>query len=474
MLKRSSTNYMVLLFLVDLLIVQVALAWAMQLRFILPFGKDLRPFWGSDDVYLPTPSIHLAVGCLWAASLLFGSLYATRRVAFWFEELQRLLFSHTSATLCFAGLLYLIKVDLARLTFLYFYILVAASMIGARVLLRVWHQVKHSHGAGVTRILIVGAGKVGRELASRLARDHSSALTVVGFVDDACDKAGTRQAGVPVLARLDQTATTIKQHQVDEVIFALPLHAHVQLRNLVVALHDLPVRIHVVPDYFDLAFHAATIESLGGVPLIGLRDSAIDGFQRFTKRLMDLAISATALLLLWPIMLAAAIAIKIEDGGPILYRGSRVGENGRLFRMLKFRTMAVDADKLQHMLTERDDQGKVIFKRADDPRITRIGRLLRRTSIDELPQLFNVLRGEMSLVGPRPELPWLVEAYEPWQHKRFAVPQGITGWWQINGRSHNHLHTDQDIYYIQHYSLWLDIVILWRTVSAVIRGRGAY
>ncbi len=245
---------------------------------------------------------------------------------------------------------------------------------------------------------------------------------------------------------------------------------------MVARLQELPVRIHVVPDYFDLTFHAATIDNIGGIPLIGLRDPAIDGFQRFGKRLMDLALAGMALLCLWPFMMVVAIAIKLEDGGPILYSSTRVGENGRLFYMHKFRSMVVDADKLQQLVSHLDENGHLIFKHVNDPRITKIGRFIRRTSVDELPQLFNVLKGEMSLVGPRPELPWLVDSYEPWQRKRFTVPQGITGWWQVNGRSENpmHLHTDQDLYYVQHYSLWLDIQILWRTVSVVFRGRGAY
>jgi exopolysaccharide biosynthesis polyprenyl glycosylphosphotransferase len=218
------------------------------------------------------------------------------------------------------------------------------------------------------------------------------------------------------------------------------------------------------------------MENIGGIPLIGLRDPAIDGFQRFSKRLMDIALACVGLFFSWPLMLIVAIAIKLEDGGPILYSSIRVGENGRLFYMHKFRSMVIDADKLQHTVNHIDEYGQLIFKHVNDPRITHIGRFIRRTSIDELPQLFNVLKGEMSLVGPRPELPWLVESYEPWQRKRFAVPQGMTGWWQVNGRSENPMHqnTEQDLYYVQHYSLWLDIQILWRTISVVIRGRGAY
>ena len=235
-------------------------------------------------------------------------------------------------------------------------------------------------------------------------------------------------------------------------------------------------RVRVAPDYFELAFFGATVETLGGIPLIGLRDPAIDGFQRLIKRLFDVVVAAAGLLCLAPLLAVIAVAVKLEDGGPLFYRASRVGENGHLFHMLKFRSMVVGADRLQSQVTMVDAMGHEIHKRADDPRITRVGRVIRRTSLDELPQLINVLMGDMSLVGPRPELPWLVANYEPWQRKRFAVPQGITGWWQINGRSDNpmHLHTDQDLYYIQNYSLWLDLQILWRTFGAVLRGKGAY
>ncbi len=476
MFKRFSTNYMVLIFLADLLIVQVAVGLGMRLRFVLPFGPNLLPVWAPEFVYTPTPVLHMAVGVLWALSLTLWSVYSPRKIVFWVEEFQRVFLGHTVAAFCLAGLLYMAKRDLPRLTFVYFYLLALAGLIGYRVMLRLWHRIQRNHGVGVTRVLVIGAGKVGVGLVQQLERQHWSSLEVIGYLDDDPAKADGVVAGYPVVGRLDDAVAVIRRHEIDEVIFTLPLHAHVRLASLVAKLYELPVRIHVAPDYFDLAFHAATIETIGGIPLIGLRDPAIDGFQRFGKRLMDLAIAGVTCLVLWPVMLAVAIAIKLEDGGPIFYAGPRVGENGRLFYMLKFRSMVIDADRLQHVVSEHDEQGHLVFKRADDPRITRVGRLIRRTSIDELPQLFNVLRGEMSLVGPWPELPWLVESYEPWQRKRFAVPQGITGWWQVNGRSDNpmHLHTDQDLYYVQHYSLWLDIRILWRTISVVFRGKGAY
>jgi lipopolysaccharide/colanic/teichoic acid biosynthesis glycosyltransferase len=176
------------------------------------------------------------------------------------------------------------------------------------------------------------------------------------------------------------------------------------------------------------------------------------------------------------VMGAVALAVWLDDPGPVFFRQTRVGENGRLFKMYKFRTMVVGAEKMQSQVGKEDLQGRSIHKTPDDPRVTRVGRFLRRTSLDELPQIFNVLKGNMSLVGPRPELPFLVAKYERWQRTRFMVPQGITGWWQVNGRSDRpmHLNTEDDLYYIQNYSLLFDLRILVMTIWVALRGQGAY
>jgi lipopolysaccharide/colanic/teichoic acid biosynthesis glycosyltransferase len=195
-----------------------------------------------------------------------------------------------------------------------------------------------------------------------------------------------------------------------------------------------------------------------------------------SKRIFDLLLGFLALILTFPLMSLSALMIYLEDGFPIIFRQTRVGRNGCLFEIYKFRTMIKNAEQLQGQVEQRDPHGNLIHKTKDDPRITRVGRILRRLSLDELPQLFNVLAGTMSLVGPRPEIPSVVETYEPWQHKRFAVVPGMTGWWQINGRSDKpmHLHTEDDLYYIQHRSLWLDVKIILRTLWVVIGGKGAY
>ena len=168
--------------------------------------------------------------------------------------------------------------------------------------------------------------------------------------------------------------------------------------------------------------------------------------------------------------------ILIFDGRPIFYFQNRVGENGKIIKIYKFRTMVKDADKLLEQVATKNENGEIVYKSKTDPRVTKLGKFLRRFSLDEFPQFLNVLRGTLSLVGPRPELPALVEKYEPWQRARFTVPQGLTGWWQIHGRSDKpmHLHTEEDLYYVSNYSIWLDISITIKTIWIILRGKGAY
>lgn len=194
------------------------------------------------------------------------------------------------------------------------------------------------------------------------------------------------------------------------------------------------------------------------------------------KHLFDLFFGLVALILALPLMALSVLMVYLEDGLPVIFCQTRVGKDGRLFVMFKIRTMVKNAEQLQSQVEKRDSDGNLIHKMKDDPRVTRVGRVLRRFSLDELPQLFNVLSGTMSLVGPRPEIPSLAERYEPWQRQRLDVLPGMTGWWQINGRSDKpmHLHTEDDLYYIRNYSVWLDLQIIVRTIWVVLSGKGAY
>jgi exopolysaccharide biosynthesis polyprenyl glycosylphosphotransferase len=474
--KRFSTNYTVIVFLLDLVLIQVALQAAEELRFVLPFGITLDPGWPEGWVYYPNPGLHIVIALLWILSFLLVSVYSPRKILFWIDEVQRLFLAHSIAASGLAAILYMANRQLPRLAFLYFYVLVLVLLLGYRATLRAWYRLKPGGPLILARVLIVGAGPVGQRVVDQLRLRGWRGIRLVGFVDDDPGKQGTVIAGLPVLGHCDEIASVVSSHAVDEVFIALPRHAHARLSSLVAWLWEQPVRVRVVPDYSGLASYGATIQSLWGITLIGLRDPVISDFERFAKRLMDIFLSGLGLLLLSPMMAVTAIAIKLESQGPVFYVAPRAGENGRPFKMIKFRSMVVNAEKLQPAATQTDEGGQLLFKTQDDPRVTRVGRFMRRTSIDELPQLFNVLKGDMSLVGPRPELPWLVEEYQPWQRKRFAVPQGITGWWQINGRGDHpmHLNTEEDLYYVQNYSLWLDLRILWKTIAAVVRGKGAY
>jgi len=259
-------------------------------------------------------------------------------------------------------------------------------------------------------------------------------------------------------------------------VIALPYSAFHNMSEIVSRLESAPVGVWIALGFFDLALYRTDIEDFAGIPMLDLRASAINDYQRIVKRAFDILVVLAALIPVLPLMAMCALIVFLSDGAPVIFRQTRVGEKGRLFEILKFRTMIRNADQLSAAIEKRDASGNLIHKIKDDPRVTRTGRLLRRFSLDELPQLFNVLNGSMSLVGPRPEMPSLVEKYQPWQRKRFAIPPGLTGWWQVNGRSDKpmHLHTEDDLYYIQNYSIWLDIQILARTAWAVVFGKGAF
>lgn len=470
MTKRNSTNYLLFLLASDILLTGLSLYLASRARLLLPFGARLTP----KFVYIP-PSVYIMAAFIWSLAFIFLSVYDPKRTLRFVDEIQTFLPAILAATLMFAGALYLSFRMVPRLLFFYFFVIDLLALVGFRLLLRMASRLP-GRAERSTKILVLGAGKVGRNVVKEAKRFHGGEFVVVGYLDDDPEKQKERFEGVPVLGTLDEAPRIVQEMGVDEVTFALPLKAHKRLANLVVELQKLPVQVKVVPDFFDLAFFRANIENVGNIPVISLRESAVEGFPRLVKRVFDLAMATLLSIILAPFMLLIAILIKLDSPGPAIFKQERVGENLKALQMYKFRTMVKGADELlQRVMVETSD-GKSIHKTPHDPRVTRIGRWLRRTSLDELPQLINVIKGEMSLVGPRPELPLLVDRYEPWQRKRFAVPPGMTGWWQISGRSDHpmHLHTEDDLYYIQNYSLLLDLQILWKTIGVVISGGGAY
>lgn len=471
MRRYYQSNYVLFLAAADLILTCISLFLASQARLILPYGVLLT----EKMVMLPL-LVYAAAVIIWGINFVLFSVYDRRRLLRFLDEAQMVTAAVAMSNLVLAGLLYLTYRDVPRLLFVYFVVLDVFFLLMLRITLRVGFRLAGARRMQEVRVLIVGAGKVGCQVAQEIQAQSWTGLTLIGYLDDDPAKQVSMREGAPVLGPLTAANRLVQSQHIDEVILALPLRAHGPLEDLVLALQTLPVRVRVVPDFFDLAIFRATIEDFGGIPLIGLRDPAIDGYNRTIKRFFDLLIATLGLLVIWPFMLLVAVAVKLDSPGPVFFKQSRVGENARLFTMIKFRSMVVDAEKRQAEVLKTTDAGAVLHKTADDPRITRVGHFIRRTSLDELPQLFNVLKGDMSLVGPRPELPFLVERYERWQRQRFAVPPGMTGWWQINGRSDKlmHLHTEDDLYYIRNYSPLLDLQILWRTIGVILRGHGAY
>lgn len=468
MLKRFGTSFVVWLFLADLALTGYTLHLSGTLRLGLSLGTDL-------DLKKVTLSFHiyLMVALIWAVVFQIFSVYDPKQTLRLTDELQQLILAIFMSTLTFAGALYFSFRDISRLQVVYFLGLDLALLLSLRVLLRLIFRLQGGRRYHARRVLVIGAGKVGQKVAAMIHEYAWAGLELVGYLDDDSCKRGN---GLPILGVLEDTPRLVKELEIDEVIVALPLRDHERLAAVTYALQQVPVNIRVVPDYFNLVFLRASVEDFGGMPLITLREPALTEFQRVVKRAFDLAAGTVLTIASLPLMALIALIIKLDSPGPVIFKQQRVGESGKLFLMYKFRSMIDGADKHREKVLKQAPDGTIIHKRPDDPRVTRAGRFIRAFSLDELPQMLNVLKGEMSLVGPRPEMPWLVEKYEDWQLKRFTVPQGITGWWQVNGRSTKlmHEHTEEDMFYIKNYSLLLDLQILGRTVGAVLKRRGAY
>jgi len=470
MYRRFSINFALFSMAMDATMVCGSLAIATNIRPHLGF----LPFAAEFPYFIPAPVLVYAIFAIeWVAIFLLFSVYDARRNFRGMNEFLTLTLASTLAAVSLAGTLYLSYREISRLLFMVFVLLAYLGMLGWRAVAHFFLHSNKGRPEKKRRVLIVGAGSLGEELWSKVKENPKSRLNILGFLDD---NPNPRNNLLNVLDSIDNAESIVQQQHVDDVVIALPQRAYKRINQLVGELHHLPVKVWVIPDYFRMTLHKAAIEEFAGIPMLDLRAPALSEYQRMIKRAFDLVITTLLMPLILPIMGIIALIIRLGSPGKILLRQPRAGENGRIFDMLKFRTMIANAEDLRHLVEHFDEKGHLVHKAIDDPRITRFGRFLRRTSLDELPQCFNVLKGEMSLVGPRPELPYLVAQYEPWQRQRFAVPQGLTGWWQIHGRSDKpmHLNTEDDLYYIQNYSLLLDIYILIKTVGVVAQGKGAF
>ncbi len=359
--------------------------------------------------------------------------------------------------------------EVSQFVWLLFLVVNVAFSYASRELVREALERRWRAGIGLKRVLIAGAGDLGRVVADKVLEHRELGFKVVGFLDDRATGDHIGYRGIPLLGMLADADDIIRRERIDHVYVALPLEEHVKMLGLVEATNREGVDVHVVPDLLQFIALRARLENLDGVPIISLNDVPLRGFNSLLKRAIDIAISGLALAGMAVPFAIIAFIIKRSSSGPVFYKQERMGLDGKAFDVYKFRSMFVDAE---------EETGPV-WARDDDPRCTPVGRLLRRFDVDELPQLWNVFRGDMSIVGPRPERPYFVEQFKhriPQYMLRHKVKAGITGWAQVNGwRGNTSLEKriEYDLYYIENWSVALDIKIMWLTL---IRGfhRHAY
>jgi exopolysaccharide biosynthesis polyprenyl glycosylphosphotransferase len=410
----------------------------------------------------------------WPLLFIVWRLYDTRTIEDATEERLRVCAAVTLGTLLAIGLTALSEPGgLRALDLLYFWAAATAATLGVRELRRI--ILRSSRAGQRRRVLIIGSGARALRMWHALANDHTASQELAGFVDCAGSVPASEDIARLCLGTLDQLESTLVRHTVDEACIALPIKSHYrEIQEALLVCERVGVCTKYEADLFETQVAWARYERWGA-PVVTMQ-VVPDDYRLVIKRIMDIVGAGVALVVSAPLMVAAAIAIKATSPGPVIFGQYRYGLNRRTFRMLKFRTMVANAEQLQGELERLNEAEGPVFKITGDPRVTRIGRFLRRTSIDELPQLFNVLRGEMSLVGPRPLPLRDVERFTSASDlRRFSVRPGLTCLWQISGRSNIGFRewVSLDLKYIDGWSLALDLAILLRTIPAVIRGTGA-
>jgi len=332
-------------------------------------------------------------------------------------------------------------------------------------------------GVNRRKVLIVGDGKGSKILVDYIQKYSDWGLDVVGFLDGNGHQVGIDFYGSKILGRLENLSEVLHNHFIEEVIFALPLGKLENAKHLLQLCETEGVQTRIISDFYSGLVAQTEVETVHGLPIITYSTTPRKEWDLFFKRVIDIILSGIGLIILSPLFLVIAIAIKLTSSGPIFYRWHVVGLNKRKFVSYKFRTMVTNADELKAKLMDKNEMNSIVFKMKNDPRITKVGRLLRKFSLDELPQLYSVLKGDMSLVGPRPPLATEIPKFKNWHRRKLSVKPGITCLWQCSGRNHIVNFDDwvmMDLKYIDQWSLWLDFKILLKTIPAVLLGRGAY
>jgi len=461
--------------LADAVLINTAFFIAYKVRYQLQWFREVEPrYYRPYGVFLPS-----ALGLMAILLLIYwwDGAYSTSRGRTWLDKSNDLLRGTMTGTAAMMLIVFIYRPFFySRLIFGYAGVFVFVLLSIGGLLEGAVRERLRRRGIGVRRALIVGAGEIGRTVMRNLMAQPEMGYEVVGFVDDAPEKSHTDMGRLKALGDTANIPTVVAEHAIDEVIITLPWISHRKIMRVIAQCERQNVHVKLVPDMFQISISRVELEVINGIPMLGVREPSIRGWNRAVKRTVDVLLVVWGLVLLSPVMALIAIAIRLDSRGPVIFKQVRVGRDGEEFVLYKFRTMREDAEDTRGHLSNQNEAQGPIFKIRDDPRCTGVGRFLRRSSLDEFPQLYNVLRGEMSLIGPRPPLPDEVKQYKPWQRRRLETSPGITGLWQVSGRSD--LTFDEmvllDLFYIENWSLLLDIKIALRTIPTMMLGTGAY
>lgn len=471
--------------------VRVSLLWALAdvLCVLLAAALAVRVYLGeflgentilkTQGMFVAAPAVSVMCLCGFIVALVLVSrrmhLYAPIQLRNTLHDQRMTIQACGTAGLLLSGALYFVRGEIISRGVVLLTLGFTTLLICTRRL--VWRAIvyrRYDRGIETRNILVVGTGRVGQALRHHIESIRHLGYTFKGFVHVPGLDTDSAVNSSEVLGSIDHVLDLARKHFVDEIFLSAPCERGL-VKRLVEQAREASVDIRVVPDLYDGLAWNSPVEYIGQFPTIPLHRGEAPVIGMMLKRMLDIAISSLGLVVLSPVLLGVAIAVRLDSHGPILYASDRIGKKGRVFQCVKFRTMVQDAEKRRAEILHMNERDSVLFKITNDPRITKVGRLLRKYSLDELPQLVNVLRGDMSLVGPRPPIASEVKRYELNHLRRLDVVPGITGLWQVQARQDPSFdsYISLDTAYIENWSLWLDIKILIRTVTVVLTGTGA-
>ena len=467
MIRKHGQLYLTVLFFLDALAVTLSWLFAYLIRFKLQLIAPSGPI-PSENMYL------YAIAPIWIVFLINGRVlgfaYQSSKQSKMSQALGALKLATLSVLMLMAATFFIRDLTFSRIMVVYFWLIATIMLFFSHQLAGLLIKEMHAKGVNLKKVLVIGAEELGQKVVERLVKNPEIGFSVVGYLSDSPENVGKLFRGHTVLGAYQDVVRVIRENEVDQLFIALPYKAHDQLEEILTSLGEETVDIKLVPDllrYMDL--HSG-VEELDGMPLINLFESPLYGWNIVLKRFSDIVLSGFALIIAFPLMVLIGIILKLESQGPLFYRQERMGLDRNVFWMYKFRSMT----------TEAENQTGPVWAKENDDRRTRVGTILSQTSLDELPQLFNVFSGQMSLVGPRPDRPVFVEEFKksiPFYMLRLKMKAGLTGWAQVNGwRGNTSLEKriECDLYYIKNWSLLFDLKILVMTIWKGLINRHAY